>query len=158
MFHTLERWNYIENLQIMRIKSKRISFNDQFLDNNSTGFHAWESAAHRFITGSLEELHVDPITFQYPCTTNTSTNSPQFQTLKTIYGKNMRQLKNIPIFEKIEKLFNSDIIWYTPNLDKIYPLPLRVVIQLYPLSHEQLKIFNLLFRAVPFEYSIFSRN
>ena len=31
----------------------------------------------------------------------------------------------------------------------LYPLPLRLVIQLYPLSPQQLKIFKLLFMAVP---------
>ncbi len=150
VFHSLERWNYIENLQIMRIKSKKISFNDQFLDNNTTGFHAWELAANRFITGSLEEYNVDAITFEYsPDQKIIGKNTPQFHTLKTIYGKNMRRLKNLPIFEKIEKLFKSEIIWFTPNLDQLYPLPLRIVIQLYPLNPEQLKIFNLLFIAVP---------
>ncbi len=98
IFHSLERWNYIENVQIMRIKSKKISFNDQFLDNNSTGFRVWEFTANRFITGSLEEYNVDAITFEYsPDQKIFGKNSPQFHTLKTIYGKNMRRLKNLPV-------------------------------------------------------------
>ncbi|MHA1109459.1 MAG: hypothetical protein ACTSRE_00030 [Promethearchaeota archaeon] len=150
VFHSLVRWNYIENFQIMRIKSKKICFNDQFLDNNSTGFKAWELAAHRLITGNVKDYNVDPITFDYaPGQKILGPSSSQFNTIKTIFGKNIRQLKNIPIYDKIEKLFKSGILWYTPNMSQLYPLPLRLVIQLYPLSPEQLKLFKLLFIAAP---------
>jgi len=150
IFHSLVRWNYIENFQIMRIKSKKICFNDQFLDNNSTGYKAWELAAHRLITGNVKDYDVDPITFDYsPGQKILGPSSSQFNTLKTIYGKNIRRLKNIPVYNKIEKLFKSDILWYTPNMSQLYPLPLRLVIQLYPLSLEQIKLFKLLFIAAP---------
>lgn len=150
VFHSLERWNYIEDLIFMRVKSKKIWFNSQFLEHNIRGFNPWIFTGHKIVTKKGEMPGEFPLSIEYtPDQKITGPKSPHFQTIQSAFGKNLQRLKNLPIFKNIQKLQKSGIVWYLPEMNYFYPLPLRVIVQLYPLNSRQIKILNYLLTAVP---------
>jgi hypothetical protein len=122
----------------------------QILENNARGFNPWILIGHRIATSQGEIPGEFPITIEYTPDQNImGPNSRQFRTIQNTYGKNLQRLKNIPIYGNIKKLFRNNVVGYLPNFEQIYPLPLRVIIQLYPLNSMQFNLLNSLFTAVP---------
>lgn len=150
VFRTLERWGYIGDLTIIKIRSKDFWFNSQFLEDSITKFNSWELFAYRHITSNVNIVENTPISYSYnPGNKFLGPNTSEFQIISTIYDKNIRKLRNLPIFFHIHKLFHLQLIWFIPDSMKIYPLPHRLIIQLYPVDSRLADIFIGLFMTVP---------